>query len=54
MGRNDSIIPSIAWHLKASFEYEINLLKFEKDEHKRKIIEDYFRERIKELKEKNK
>jgi len=38
--------------MRFCFEYELGLLKFEKDDEKRKIIEDYLRTRVKELREK--
>lgn len=38
--------------MRLCFEYELGLLKFEKDEEKRRVIEEYLRMRVKELKEK--
>ena len=54
---NNDIIPSIAWHMRCSFETEVNSVipnrKFD-DEEVKAIVHNYLKERIKELKEYNK
>lgn len=54
---NNDVIPSLAWHMRCSFETEVNSVipfrKFDNEEVK-SIVQTYLKERIKELKEYNK
>jgi len=56
MDQKSNIIPSIAWNMKYSFEYELGILSLNKkmSQHEKKIIEEYLRKRVKELKDQSK